>query len=154
MDDASIKSTHTAVRKIIRLIVGTGALTGMSRLNPGPLTPNFLEQNTATVAIIDIALYYSGLGQQRGWFITPAAILGRLYSNSMMVISNNRVDIVGGRGHGGSPSADIVLSSTLGSFRMSAPDRTFTGREIWDINKSISLPERLENPQVVNRIKI
>lgn len=111
-------------------------------------------QNVATVVIIDIVLYYCGLGQQRGWFITPAVILGRLYSNSMMVISNNRVDIVGGRGHGGSPSADIVLSSTLGSFRMSAPDRTFTGREIWDINKSVSLPERLENPQVVNRIKI
>ncbi|KAF9460670.1 hypothetical protein BDZ94DRAFT_1169258, partial [Collybia nuda] len=107
MDSGSVKSTHAAVSKIIRLVVGTGALTGM-------------------VAIIDISLYYSGSPKHKAWFLTPAVILGRLYSNSMMVIFNSRVEIVGGRGQTATLSDVALSNSTLGSFRPSDPNGTLT----------------------------
>jgi len=98
MDSGSVKSTHAIVSKIIRLVVGTGALT-------------------AAVAITDISLYYSGTGKPTAWFLPPVILLGRLYSNSMMVIFNSRVEIVGGR----SRTTTVELNSGLACFQPSEP---------------------------------
>ncbi|KAF9460669.1 hypothetical protein BDZ94DRAFT_1311320 [Collybia nuda] len=114
MDSGSVKSTHAAVSKIIRLVIGTGSLT-------------------AAVAIIDISLYYSGTQKHKAWFLTPAIILGRLYSNSMMVILNNRVEIVGGRGQSAPSTSDIALSNpSLATFRASEPNEAPADLETWD----------------------
>ncbi|KAF9448748.1 hypothetical protein P691DRAFT_780569 [Macrolepiota fuliginosa MF-IS2] len=70
--DAGIRgTTHALVRRIIRLVVGTGMLT-------------------AAVVILDQVLYQ--VFPHKGYFLAPAFVLGKLYSNSMMVIFNSRVD--------------------------------------------------------------
>ncbi|KAJ3566549.1 hypothetical protein NP233_g6930 [Leucocoprinus birnbaumii] len=71
LDSGVRASTHARVRRIIRLVVGTGSLT-------------------AAVAIIDQILFEAFPGT--GYFLTPAFVIGKLYSNSMMVIFNSRVE--------------------------------------------------------------
>lgn len=66
------EKTQALVRKIIRLVVGTGSLT-------------------AAVAIIDQVLFEAC--PHTGYFLVPAFVIGKLYSNSMMVIFNSRVDL-------------------------------------------------------------
>lgn len=44
----------------------------------------------AAVAIIDQVLFEAC--PRTGYFLTPAFVIGKLYSNSMMVIFNSRVD--------------------------------------------------------------
>ncbi|KAF9003213.1 hypothetical protein BDQ17DRAFT_1409070 [Cyathus striatus] len=69
-------STQAFVARILRLIIGTGSLT-------------------AAVAILNLVLFnISGIGPV---FLAPGALLGKLYSNSMMVILNSRIDMSGGR---------------------------------------------------------
>ncbi|KAF5349949.1 hypothetical protein D9756_009262 [Leucocoprinus leucothites] len=71
LDSGVRASTHARIRRIIRLVVGTGSLT-------------------AAVAIIDQILFEAFPGT--GYFLTPAFVIGKLYSNSMMVIFNSRVE--------------------------------------------------------------
>jgi len=68
---------------------------------------------TAIVAVLDLALFF---GYHKGsYFLTPGVILGKLYSNSMMVILNNRVEIVGGRHSLPASSNTIVLGTSIGA---------------------------------------
>ncbi|KAF9460672.1 hypothetical protein BDZ94DRAFT_1323929 [Collybia nuda] len=126
MDKGSLDSTHAIVNRIMRLIIGTGTLT-------------------ATVAIIDISLYYSGADMHKGWFLTPAVILGRLYSNSMMVVFNSRVDFISGHGRTVSYTGDVVLSNPLGSFRPPETDSIHIDRETWDGHNRFPMPKSDDN---------
>lgn len=89
-------------------------------------------------------MYYSGADKGKGWFLTPAVILGRLYSNSMMVIFNSRLHIVGGPGRSQSLSctSDVMLSNpTLGSFRPPEPGSAHNDSETWDVHSTIPMPK-------------
>lgn len=53
---------------------------------------------TAAVAILDLVLFLADHRLGKGaLFIAPCAVLGKLYSNSMMVLLNSRMGIDGGR---------------------------------------------------------
>ncbi|KAJ3566556.1 hypothetical protein NP233_g6929 [Leucocoprinus birnbaumii] len=82
--------TQALVRRIIRLVVGTGALTGNMTID-STLIPKLLKPFAAVVAIIDQVLFEAC--PHTGYFLVPAFVLGKLYSNSMMVIFNSRVDL-------------------------------------------------------------
>ncbi|KAF9262838.1 hypothetical protein L218DRAFT_809030, partial [Marasmius fiardii PR-910] len=73
------QNTRSLVKRIVRLTVGTGSLT-------------------AAVAIIALALFVNAFKDTgMPYYICPLLILAKIYSNSMMVILNSRVNIVGGR---------------------------------------------------------
>ncbi|TFK31424.1 hypothetical protein BDQ12DRAFT_740025 [Crucibulum laeve] len=74
--DTGFKRTHTIITRIIRLTVETGS-------------------TTATVAVIDVVLFLAF--RQNNYHTAPALILGKLYSNTMVLIFNSRVHISGGR---------------------------------------------------------
>ncbi|KAF9002872.1 hypothetical protein BDQ17DRAFT_1174405, partial [Cyathus striatus] len=66
--DALFPSTQALLAKIIRLVIGTGSLT-------------------AVVAVLDLVLFNIPHGTA---FLAPGVLLGKIYSNSMMVILNSR----------------------------------------------------------------
>lgn len=91
----AVRQTHNLIVKVTRLTIGTGALTGtvINSLSIASIVNILLK--LATVAIVDLGLYY---GKSRaGFFVTAAVILGKMYSNSMMVMLNSRAIIMDGR---------------------------------------------------------
>ncbi|TFK33881.1 hypothetical protein BDQ12DRAFT_657512 [Crucibulum laeve] len=87
------RSTQALLIRILRLVVGTGILT-------------------ALMDIVNLILF-NGISHT-AYFIVPGAILGKLYTNSMMVILNSRLDIVGGR-HADQSGSEIMMQPS--SFR-------------------------------------
>lgn len=69
--------------------IGTGAVTGM---HPTSLQCALLRQLLATLALITLILAYLP-GQQLYW-LTTVMILGKAYSNSIMVVLNSRFKVV------------------------------------------------------------
>jgi len=67
------KPTQRIVQRLTRLIIGTGTLT-------------------ATVAIINLILFVLP-GNHPSYYQTTTAILGKMYSNTMMVTLNSRINI-------------------------------------------------------------
>ncbi|KAF9011844.1 hypothetical protein BDQ17DRAFT_1344953 [Cyathus striatus] len=90
-----LENTQKTLTRIIKLIVGSGMFTAM-------------------VAILDLALYLAKYNEG-AYFLVPCICLGKLYSNSMMVVLNNRAHIIGGRGLsftiGGHDSMDTSTTS-------------------------------------------
>ncbi|KAF9556100.1 hypothetical protein CPC08DRAFT_820681 [Agrocybe pediades] len=70
--DTGMKHTALIVKKIIRLTIETGSLT-------------------AVISIINIVL--AVLPSQPNYYMTPTGVLGKLYSNSMLALLNNRMKI-------------------------------------------------------------
>ncbi|KAF9003214.1 hypothetical protein BDQ17DRAFT_1355746 [Cyathus striatus] len=103
--EAVFPSTQAFLARILRLIIGTGSLT-------------------AVVAVLNLTLF--NVFEYGTAFLAPGALLGKLYSNSMMVILNSRLDIVGGR-HSSQrlnevivrPSSDLRDTAFNGSSRLS-----------------------------------
>ncbi|TFK39298.1 hypothetical protein BDQ12DRAFT_604353, partial [Crucibulum laeve] len=83
--------TQALLVKILRLVVGSGAFT-------------------AVIAVLNLA-FFNGI-HGTAYFLVPGASLGKLYSNSMMVILNSRLDIVGGR-HSNHSSDVMMQPSSL-----------------------------------------
>ncbi|KAF9460674.1 hypothetical protein BDZ94DRAFT_1299760 [Collybia nuda] len=134
-DNGFLKSTHAIMSKIIRLVVGTGALT------VGGV-------NLAAVAIINALESLDS----KEWFLASDVVLGRLYSNSMMVIFNNRVNIMGGRGESAPFMIDFEPSgsdSTLEFSRRPEQDSLVMNRRTSDA-RSIFSTSKEYNQQVVN----
>ncbi|KAF9484539.1 hypothetical protein BDN70DRAFT_872318 [Pholiota conissans] len=71
--DTGFKRTHTMIVRLIQLTIETGTAT-------------------ASVAIIDLILFSAGAGKV--YFITPAFVISKLYANTVVVIFNNRAQIV------------------------------------------------------------
>jgi len=67
------KPTQRIVQRLTRLIIGTGTLT-------------------AAVAIVNLILFVSP-GIHPSYYQTTTAILGKMYSNTMMVTLNSRINI-------------------------------------------------------------
>ncbi|TBU37349.1 hypothetical protein BD309DRAFT_876619 [Dichomitus squalens] len=84
-NDVRSAQTHAIINRLVRLVVETGTLT-------------------AVAATIDIVLYFSE--PDTDYHSCIATILAKLYSNSLLVIFNSRIRIVGGRIN---PSASVVV---------------------------------------------
>ena len=84
----TVKPTQRIIQRLIFLIIGSGALTGQ-------ITPFiFSDKNsdkfvTAAIAIMTFVLLI--LPGHPVYYVTTTGILGKLYSNTMMVILNNRI---------------------------------------------------------------
>ena len=74
------------VRKLIRLFIETGTLTGEIPILSLMI---FSKLVTATVAIVNFILFL--LPGQHTYWQASIGILGKLYSNTMMVVLNNRI---------------------------------------------------------------
>lgn len=96
-----MKSTNVIVRRVSRLVIETGTVTGTY-----PLIRRFTWQNptiqhtwtTAAIAIINLVL--SVLPSKPAYYQIPSVILAKVYSNSMMAVLNSRM-ITSGRDHTG-----------------------------------------------------
>jgi hypothetical protein len=89
-----IKSTHVLLKKIIRLVIGTGTVTGTH------LCPSFDVTNEksitliAAIAIINlVCAVLAVLPSHPFYFTTQIDVMAKVYSNSMMVVLNNRMKI-------------------------------------------------------------
>jgi len=71
--DTGFKRTHTAIIRLIQLTIETGTAT-------------------ASVAIIDLVLFSAGSG--KAYYIAPAFVISKLYANTVIVIFNNRAQIM------------------------------------------------------------
>uniref|UniRef100_A0A8H8CLG8 DUF6534 domain-containing protein n=1 Tax=Psilocybe cubensis TaxID=181762 RepID=A0A8H8CLG8_PSICU len=82
------------IQKIARITIGTGALTGSSLpIDYIASTPNILliYTQTATTAILCCVLNF--IPSKPAYYQTSTAILGKLYSNSMLVLLNSRMSM-------------------------------------------------------------
>lgn len=79
--------TDTMLRSLIQSVVGTGCATGNGiEISVGQFSPR--TYCVASVATIELALF---LGFKDNYYhFTPALVLSKLYSNSLMVVLNNR----------------------------------------------------------------
>ncbi|PPR03311.1 hypothetical protein CVT26_007785 [Gymnopilus dilepis] len=88
------KPTQRVVQRLIRLIVETGTLTG----KPSPSGANIITSLpplaiviVATIAIVNLIL--SLLPGKPTYYQTTSAILGKVYSTTMMAVFNSRMKI-------------------------------------------------------------
>ncbi|TFK33874.1 hypothetical protein BDQ12DRAFT_738538 [Crucibulum laeve] len=88
------KSTQALLTRIIRLVVGTGILTAL----------------TDTVTLI----LFNGISHP-AYANASGAIVGKLYTNSMMVLFNNRLEIAGGR-HTSPSNSEITTQRIFRSY--------------------------------------
>ena len=86
-----MKSTQVLLKKIIRLVIETGTLTGTHLYPSCHITIE--KSTTLAAAIAIITLVLSVLPGHPSYFTTPVGILAKVYSNSMMVLLNNRMKI-------------------------------------------------------------
>ncbi|KAF9262837.1 hypothetical protein L218DRAFT_945074 [Marasmius fiardii PR-910] len=110
--DLQFQKTKSLVKRIVRLTVGTGGLT-------------------AVVATITLVLFVTTLNAS-GAYICGMLILAKVYSKSMMVILNSRVNILGGRGQSTMGGENIIISDT------NLPSESKHGREqIFDLHPRV-----------------
>ena len=82
------KPTQRIIQKLIFLIIGSGAVTG--QITPlFPLDKNSDKFVTAPIAITTFVLFV--LPGHPIYYVATCGILGAMYSNTMMVILNNRI---------------------------------------------------------------
>ncbi|TFK33943.1 hypothetical protein BDQ12DRAFT_765588 [Crucibulum laeve] len=108
-DGERLKSTEAMVVRILKLSIATGTLT-------------------ALFAVLDLSLYF-GLQKSGGYFLIPCISLGKLYSNSMMVMLNNRIQIIGGRNTIDTSIIDVDLSSGILGNSINAQLKTWSNGE-------------------------
>ncbi|KAG7097841.1 hypothetical protein E1B28_005156 [Marasmius oreades] len=138
--DPSIRETRDLVRRIIRLTMETGSLT-------------------ATVATVDLILF---LSSKFPYHVTPALALAKLYSNSMMVIFNSRIKIVGGRGQSsmsiGEGGISIISQghSGLESLSRAQPRRlqTYHSDLSVGVKREIVIDVQADSPRTVQRSNV
>lgn len=125
-------ATRTLISKIVRLVVETGILTSI----------------TTTVDLI-VFMVLPGTS----YHAAIALILAKLYSNSMLVILNSRLEIVGGRDNGTAHISIDVHSRGAPKFaprRPARPEDTFgltslgagvhVQKETWAMTDTMSIP--------------
>ncbi|KAJ3560273.1 hypothetical protein NP233_g10950 [Leucocoprinus birnbaumii] len=97
--DPGFKSTKLLISKIVRMTMETGTLT-------------------ATAGLMYVVLVVCGpiIGVVGSYYITIAAIMGKLYSNSLLVIFNSRAKISGSTN--GAENSDLVINSDMFSSRI------------------------------------
>ncbi|KAK0241068.1 hypothetical protein EDD85DRAFT_764844, partial [Armillaria nabsnona] len=81
--NTSFRQTRIIVTKLIHLTIETGSVT-------------------AVVTLLSLILFFAFPGQT--FYVTPAFIISKLYANTVYMVLNSRIRIIGGR--------DIYTSST------------------------------------------
>ncbi|KAF9062531.1 hypothetical protein BDP27DRAFT_1336480 [Rhodocollybia butyracea] len=97
--DSGYSSTHSIVAKYIRLTIETGSVT-------------------ALIALLNVILFFAFPG--KGYYGTPALLMPKLYANTVLVVLNARMKILGGRGVYTSTFDDGGLGGSGGRLRTSA----------------------------------
>ncbi|TFK33123.1 hypothetical protein BDQ12DRAFT_715997 [Crucibulum laeve] len=105
-DGMRMESTEALVVRILKLSIATGSLT-------------------ALFVVLDLSLYF-GLQKKGGYFVIPCLSLGKIYSNSMMAMLNNRIQIIGGRNTIDTSIVDMDLSSEMQSSSINVPIKTWS----------------------------
>ena len=77
--------------KIIRLVIGTGTVTGTYAYPSYDITNEKSVAFAAAVAIINLVV--TVLPGHPAYYTTTSEVLAKVYSNSMMVVLNNRMRI-------------------------------------------------------------
>jgi hypothetical protein len=94
---------------MVRLIIETGSLTGklFSLTEPcTELNPPISRNDAALVALANLSVFLAF--PQKPYFVTGTAVLPSLYANTILVLLNARIQIVGGRGY--APATDMIMS--------------------------------------------
>ncbi|KAH8832041.1 hypothetical protein DL96DRAFT_858354 [Flagelloscypha sp. PMI_526] len=106
---SGIKESDELVTRIIRLTVETGSLT-------------------AAAAVIIIFLYFFADGP---WFLVVLAVIGKLYSNNLMVMFNRRINMEPHSGHSIHTFSDSHGPTEQSTFHVaSVPDST-----VWELSR-------------------
>ncbi|KAJ7486827.1 hypothetical protein FB451DRAFT_1363048 [Mycena latifolia] len=132
--DTGFRQTRVLVSKLIRLTVETGSLT-------------------AAVATTGLVLFFAFPG--RTYFTAVAAIVPKLYANSILVVLNARFQILGGRGTYMS-SMDVI--STSGYLRNDGPGMDGSGGHISFghpqvvISREVLSDENMQGPIELKRL--
>ncbi|KAJ7309481.1 hypothetical protein DFH08DRAFT_1088243 [Mycena albidolilacea] len=74
--DTGFRQTRVLVSKVVRLTIETGSLTALA-------------------AVINLTLFFAF--PDRTYYTVPAALMPKLYANSILIILNARFQIIGGR---------------------------------------------------------
>ncbi|KAF8873112.1 hypothetical protein BD779DRAFT_1679370 [Infundibulicybe gibba] len=123
--ETGFKSTHILISKLIRLTIETGSMT-------------------AAVATIDIALF---LGfPHNNYHTTPALVLAKLYSNTLVVIFNSRLRIVNGR--------DATQSIELNSYSSTWKDGRTRSKPSRDQSQPTRRDDRRQIEVTVNTLAV
>jgi hypothetical protein len=86
-----MRSTQVILKRIIRLVIETGTVTGTHTYLLCDITNEKIIALAAAIAIIKIVL--TVLPNHPSYFTTPSEVLAKVYSNSMMVVLNSRMRI-------------------------------------------------------------
>ncbi|KAH8806623.1 hypothetical protein DL96DRAFT_1822519 [Flagelloscypha sp. PMI_526] len=119
MDD-----TNNIVTRIVRLTVGTGVLT-------------------AIAALLVMILYLTS----PPWLFLLATSISKIYSNSMMVMFNRRIEI---RSKGGSFFHDMASRSEPNTFRVAAGPPSGEMGAVWEMDRRI----KPIYPELENRVAV
>ncbi|KAJ7171663.1 hypothetical protein C8R43DRAFT_21343 [Mycena crocata] len=120
--DTGFRQTHMLINKIMRLTIETGSLT-------------------AVMAIINLSLFVGF--PNRFYYITPAAVLESLYGNTILVVLNARIKVVGGRG-APNHSTDIFSAPIFAGDTRTETDGTATSTLQFNRNPKNDLDRSVE----------
>ncbi|KAF7355675.1 hypothetical protein MSAN_01485300 [Mycena sanguinolenta] len=95
-DGTGFRRTRILVTRLVRLSIETGSIT-------------------ATVALLDLALFFIFPGKT--YYSTPAAIMPKIYANTMLAVLNSRFHILGGRTAPVASAISITNNSNVMSLR-------------------------------------
>ncbi|KAJ7626055.1 hypothetical protein FB45DRAFT_1060588 [Roridomyces roridus] len=116
--DTGFNRTHASIVRLIRLTIETGSLT-------------------ALLALTNLTLFLVFPGKP--FLFTPAAILPKMYANTMLAVLNSRFVIVGGRGYVESdrsmPWQSLSLRDREGSNGHGAEGNTGRGAAVVTISR-------------------
>ncbi|EKM48764.1 uncharacterized protein PHACADRAFT_202424 [Phanerochaete carnosa HHB-10118-sp] len=95
--DRKMPATHTIMMKLVRLIIGTGMLTGVHPFTIADALAYIilLSPRIAIAATIDLTLFLTFLHDL--YYGCIALMLAKLYSNSLFALFNSRIRSIGGR---------------------------------------------------------
>ncbi|KAJ8089955.1 hypothetical protein PM082_018533 [Marasmius tenuissimus] len=133
--------TDDAITKVIRLFIETGTLTGKCTLRLNHVL--LLKSPQAAVGVLAVGLYLTM--PKRSYWNVPLGILGKLYSNNLMVILNRRLKVSDSSEHSvvGSTPSQRNLPNGHTSVRVDMPGINVQ-REVWSES----------NPEDPNNIKL
>ncbi len=107
--NTGFRRTQILVTKIIHLTIETGSLTGIYFLHP-PLSQSERCLISAVVALATLILFI--VFPYQTFYVTPAFAISKLYANTIYMVLNSRIQIMGGRNTYTS-STDMEITSTM-----------------------------------------
>ncbi len=107
--NTSFPQTQILVTKVIHLTIETGSLTGIYFLHP-PLSQADHCLILAVVALATLILFF--VFPHQTFYVTPALVISKMYANTIYMVLNSRIQIMGGRDTYTS-STDMEIKTTI-----------------------------------------